>query len=129
MDLQKKNKNVFVHDSVPNISDKLHEFDFLFMPSHFEGLPLVSIESSFAKIPVIASYAPGLDETLPDDWPLRFKLENENELLKIFENIKDNYYDLDELKSKAYKFVSKHFTQDKMIDEYSNFYLDIYDKR
>lgn len=124
--LAKKNDNVFVYDSVPNISDKLYAFDFVFMPSHFEGLPLVSIESSFAKVPVIPSFAPGLDETLPSDWPLRFELKDRKELLKIFENIKNNYYDLDELKSIAFEFVSHHFSQDKMIEEYSKFYLDIY---
>ena len=127
--LAEKNDNVFVYDSVPSISDKLYAFDFVFMPSHFEGLPLVSIESSFAKVPVIASFAPGLDETLPDDWPLRFKLENENELMEIFENIKNNYYNLDELKAIALAFVSQHFSQDKMIEEYSKFYLDIYNER
>lgn len=126
--IAKKNNNVFIYDSVPNISDKLYAFDFLLMPSHFEGLPLVSIESSFAKVPVIASYAPGLDETLPEDWPLRFKLKNEHELLKIFENIKNNYYNLDELKLKALTFVSHHFSQDRMIDEYSKLYLDVYEE-
>lgn len=129
LNLSKQNHNVYVYDSVPNISDKLYAFDFIFMPSHFEGLPLVSIESSFAKVPVIASYAPGLDETLPDDWPLRFNLENEDELLMIFENIKSNYYDLNELKSKAFSFVSHHFSQDKMIEQYSKFYLDIYNEK
>lgn len=127
--LAEKHDNVFVYDSVPNISDKLYAFDFVFMPSHFEGLPLVSIESSFAKVPVVASFAPGLDETLPDDWPLRFKLENENELMEVFENIKNNYYNLDELKAIAFAFVSQHFSQDKMIEEYSKFYLDIYNER
>ena len=128
LNLAKANKNVFVYDSVPNISDKLYAFDFLIMPSHFEGLPLVSIESSFAKVPVIASYAPGLDETLPADWALRFKIEDENELLKIFENIKNNYYNLEALKSKALKFVSENFSHNKMIEEYSKFYLDINEK-
>ena len=126
LELQKKYDNVYVYDSVPNISEKLYDFDFIFMPSHFEGLPLVSIESSFAKVPVIASYAPGLDETFPTDWPLRFKLDNENDILKLFENIKNNHYDIDELKLKAYNFVSVHFSFDRMIKEYSNFYLDIY---
>ncbi len=129
LSLKGKHKNVYVYDSVPNISDKLYAFDYLFMPSHFEGLPLVSIESSFAKVPVIASFAPGLDETLPNDWPLRFKLEDEDKLLKIFENIKNNYYDLEKLRSKTYNFVSTHFSYDKMIDEYSKFYLDIYEKK
>lgn len=129
LNLAKTNKDLFVYDSVPNISDKLYAFDFLIMPSHFEGLPLVSIESSFAKVPVIASYAPGLDETLPENWPLRFRLENEDKLIEIFENIKNRHYNLDELKSMAYEFVSNNFSHEKMIKEYSDFYLDIYDER
>ena len=128
LNLAKANDNVFVYDSVPHISDKLYAFDFLIMPSHFEGLPLVSIEASFAEVPVIASFAPGLDETLPDDWLLRFKIEDEDELLKIFENIKNNYYNLEDLKSKALEFVSTNFSHDKMIEEYSKFYLDINEK-
>lgn len=127
--LAEENDNVYVLDSIPEISDKLYDFDFLIMPSHFEGLPLVSIESSFARVPVIASYAPGLDETLPNDWPLRFKLENEEELLKIFENIVSQHYDLDKLKQVAFDFVSLHFLQDKMIDEYSKLYLEIHERK
>lgn len=129
LNLSKVNENVFVYDSVPNISDKLYAFDFLIMPSHFEGLPLVSIEASFAKVPVIASFAPGLDETLPVDWPLRFKIEDEDELLKIFENIKNKHYNLEALKSKALKFVSDNFSHSKMIEEYSKFYLDINERK
>ena len=129
LNLKEKYENVLVYDSVPNISDKIYAFDFMFMPSHFEGLPLVSIESSFAKVPVIASFAPGLDETLPNHWPLRFKLENEDDLFKIFENIKNNHYDLDELKSIAFTFVSNHFSQSKMIQEYSKLYFDIYEEK
>lgn len=126
--LKSEFENVFVYDSVPNMSDKLYAFDFIFMPSHFEGLPLVSIESSFAKVPVIASFAPGLDETLPNNWPLRFKLDDEDELLNIFKNINNNIYDLDDLKSMAFSFVSHHFSQDKMIEQYSNLYLDMYNE-
>ncbi len=59
------------------------------MPSHFEGLPLTSIEASFSGVPVIAAHAPGLDETLPENWPLKFHLENNDELYSIFENIKE----------------------------------------
>lgn len=126
--LKSEFENVFVYDSVPNLSDKLYAFDFIFMPSHFEGLPLVSIESSFAKVPVIASFAPGLNETLPNNWPLRFKLEDEDDLLNIFQNINNKIYDLDELKSVVFSFVSHHFSQDKMIEQYSNLYLDMYNE-
>lgn len=49
LNLQKKHANVYVLDSVPNISDKLYAFDFLFMPSHFEGLPLCLLNHLLLK--------------------------------------------------------------------------------
>ena len=42
-------------------------FDYLVMPSRFEGLPLVAIESLSSALPVIASRAPGLEEAIPND--------------------------------------------------------------
>jgi glycosyltransferase involved in cell wall biosynthesis len=39
------------------------------MPSRFEGLGLVAIESTLAGLPVIATDAEGLREALPPDHP------------------------------------------------------------
>lgn len=117
--------NVLVYDTVPNVADKLYAFDFLIMPSRFEGLVLISIEASFARVPVIAAFAPGLSETLPADWPLNFPLENEEALLNIFEKIKNHEFDLDALKDKAYSYVSREFSHSAMVNSYSTLYLEI----
>lgn len=117
--------NVFVYDTVPSVADKLYAFDFLIMPSRFEGLVLISIEASFARVPVIAAIAPGLSETLPVDWPLNFQLDSEESLLQIFSKIKNREFDLDALKNKAYSYVSKEFSQNAMVDSYSKLYLEI----
>ncbi|MBV5282635.1 MAG: glycosyltransferase [Paludibacter sp.] len=117
--------NVFVYDTVPSVADKLYAFDFLIMPSRFEGLVLISIEASFARVPVIAAFAPGLSETLPVDWPLNFQLDSEESLLHIFSKIKNHEFDLDALKNKAYSYVSKEFSQNAMVDSYSKLYLEI----
>lgn len=117
--------NVLVYDTVPNVADKLYAFDFLIMPSRFEGLVLISIEASFAKVPVIAAVAPGLSETLPVDWPLNFSLEDEEALLHIIEKIKNGEYDLDALKNQAYSYVSEKFSHSTMVDSYSKLYLEI----
>lgn len=117
--------NVFVYEPVANISDRLYAFDYLFMPSHFEGLVLLSIEASFAGVPVIASNAPGLKETLPQNWPLKFNLNNESELIDIFENIKNDEYDRDALKDMAFKYVSSNFSLEKMTNSYSKIYSEI----
>lgn len=58
---------------VPPVSDarsRFVTFDLVVMPSRFEGLPLVALESLAAGTPVLASIAPGLREVLPEDWPL-----------------------------------------------------------
>jgi len=123
--LSQENNNVLVYDAVPNVANKLYAFDFLIMPSRFEGLVLISIEASFSKVPVIAAFAPGLSETLPTEWPLKFQLENEDELLLIIENIKNRKFDLDALKTQAYSYVSEKFSHSSMIDSYSKLYLEI----
>ena len=125
MALASEYSNVLVYDAVSEISDKLHDFDFMIMPSRFEGLVLISLEASLSRVPVIAAYAPGLSETLPSDWPLQFNLENEEELLTIFENIYNNAYPLDDLKEIVFEFVVKNFSHKGMIDAYSQLYLNI----
>ena len=123
--LSREYSNVLVYDTVPNVANKLYAFDFLIMPSRFEGLVLISIEASFAKVPVIAARAPGLSETLPVDWPLNFPLEDEEALLHIIEKIKNGEYDLDALKNQAYSYVSEKFSHRTMVDSYSKLYLEI----
>jgi glycosyltransferase involved in cell wall biosynthesis len=125
LQLSKKYPNILVYDAVSNVADKLYAFDFLIMPSRFEGLALISIEASFSKVPLIAAYAPGLSETLPTDWPLQFHLENENELLDIFDKISKHKYDLETMKEEIYSFVSEKFSHSGMIQAYSKLYTEI----
>jgi len=123
--LSERNSNVLVYNSVPNIADKLYAFDFIIMPSRFEGLALVSIEASFSKVPVIVAFAKGLSETLPPDWSLQFQLENEQELMSVFDNIKNNKYDLIQLKNQAYAFATEKFSLSVMIESYSKLYMSL----
>jgi glycosyltransferase involved in cell wall biosynthesis len=125
-ELSRLESNVLIYDAVPNVADKLYAFDFLIMPSRFEGLSLMSIEASFSKVPLIAAIAPGLSETLPLDWPLQFHLGNEKELLKVFANIMNHTYNLEVLKKQVYSFVSEKFSHKGMIGAYSKIYSEIY---
>ena len=126
LNLSKEQDNVLVYDAVSNIADKLYAFDFLIMPSRFEGLVLISIESSLSKVPVIAAFAKGLSETLPFNWPLQFKLEDENELLTIFEKIRNKEYNLLDLEKQAYIFAVDKFSLKRMVDEYSQLYVEMF---
>lgn len=124
-ELANQNNNILLYEPQPNVASKLYAFDYLWMPSHFEGLALMSIEASFSGIPVIVSFAPGLDETLPAEWPLKFHLNNKVELLDIFEKINNNQYDKEMLKEMSFNFVKDHFSRTQMISAYSKLYNNL----
>lgn len=125
MQLSRNCSDLILYNPISNISSLLYDFDYLFMPSHFEGLPLISIEASLSRVPVIASYAPGLDETLPEDWPLKFHLDNEDELYSIFNNIDKEIYSRNELGENSFRFASDKFSLEKMLAAYTNLYNDM----
>ena len=52
-----------------DLSAGLTDFDLVLMPSRFEGLSLLAVEAQQAGVPVIATDAPGLQETLPAHHP------------------------------------------------------------
>src|SRR5690554_397834 len=116
------NSNVFIYDPVPNVSSMFHAFNFLLMPSHFEGLGLISIESSLSGVPIIADHTSRIDETHTEKLTLKYDFRNKEELLKIFENINNNIYELKLLKENAYSFVLNKFSQQRMINSYSELY-------
>lgn len=53
----------------PHFRDELAGFDLALLPSRFEGLALVGIEACLAGVPIVASDAVGLAETLPPGYP------------------------------------------------------------
>ena len=123
--LSREQSHMFLYDPIPNVATTFHAFDYLFFPSHFEGLALTSIEASFSGLPVIASFAPGLEETLPEKWPLKFHLNNDKELYDIFDKINSNSLDKEAIKKMAYDFVNKRFSLEKMINSYNEFYTEM----
>lgn len=114
--------NVTIMDKVYGLNEYLGSFDYLFMPSQFEGLALMSIEASMAKTPTIISDCPGLRDTMPPNWPLKSKDNNPDDYIKIISNLekhlKNTYGQI------AYEYSNRHFAIDKMIDEYENIYIE-----
>lgn len=62
--------NVAIRRPIHGLQSYLYCFDYLFMPSEFEGLSILAIEAGMEGVPVIANNCPGLTDTLPNDWPL-----------------------------------------------------------
>lgn len=123
LNLASKHDNVIAYGSVVNLSRKIYDFDFLIMPSRFEGLGLISLESTLSKVPVIAAKAPGLDETLPADWPLFFNLDRSEELQAVLEKIAKRDYSKENLQDIAFTYVAEKFSIKEMIAGYSAIYL------
>ncbi|WP_430936991.1 glycosyltransferase family 4 protein [Saccharicrinis sp. 156] len=114
--------NIKLYPPIIGIANKIHAFDYVLMPSRFEGLVLMSIEASLAKIPVIASKVDGLKDTLPNDWPLFFTSEDENSLLELLYDIKGKRIEREELKEKAFSFASAKFSVTQMALAYADVY-------
>ena len=115
---------ISLYDKVYGLSQYMGSFDFLFMPSNHEGLGLISVEASLARTPVIVNWCAGVDETLPEDWPLKVMNNNVEDFVVLFQNRLQSM-DYQELVDMAYKYVIDHFSLEKMLKEYEKKYKDI----
>lgn len=122
--LTKEKPNVLYYGAVSHLSNKLHGFDYLIMPSRFEGFPLLSVEASFSKVPVIAARSPGLEESLPSDWPLFVDYLNVSNFISVLGNLNQDTFLYAELKQKACDFASGNFSMNKMIENYIEIYSE-----
>ena len=94
----------------------MQSFDYLFMPSEFEGLSMLSMEASLNRLPVIANACPGLADTLPADWALLAHNNSINDYRRIFDLLPTA--DHDALTQRAYDFAKERFSVRTMQERY-----------
>jgi glycosyltransferase involved in cell wall biosynthesis len=110
------------HQPIFGISRLLPAFDAVIMPSRYEGLPLVALESLVAGVPVIATAAPGLNEVLPVDWPLTVPSENPAALAgRLAESAREEF-DMSDLGSRASLWARQKYALEPMVDAYETAY-------
>ena len=95
----------------------MQSFDYLFMPSEFEGLSMLSMEASLNRLPVIANACPGLADTLPADWALLAHNNSLNDYRHIFNDLLPTA-DHDALTQRAYDFAKDRFSVRTMQERY-----------
>ena len=95
----------------------MQSFDYLFMPSEFEGLSMLSMEASLNRLPVIANACPGLADTLPADWALLAHNNSLNDYRRIFNELLPTA-DHDALTQQAYTFAKDRFSVRTMQERY-----------
>ncbi len=94
----------------------MQSFDYLFMPSEFEGLSMLSMEASLNRLPVIANACPGLADTLPADWALLAHDNSIDAYRRIFDLLPTA--DHDALAQQAYAFAKDRFSVRTMQERY-----------
>ena len=94
----------------------MQSFDYLFMPSEFEGLSMLSMEASLNRLPVIANACPGLADTLPADWALLAHGNSIDDYRRIFDLLPTA--DHDALTQRAYDFAKDRFSVRTMQERY-----------
>ena len=98
----------------------MQSFDYLFMPSEFEGLSMLSMEASLNRLPVIANACPGLADTLPADWSLLAHGNNIDDYRRIFNLLPTA--NRDALTQQAYAFAKERFSVRTMQECYEAWY-------
>lgn len=116
--------NISVYDKIYGLSQYLNSFDYLFMPSRFEGLPLMSIEASLAHTPTIINRCPGLIDTLPENWPLAVNNNSVEDFVDMFSN-RLEMVDYQKLSNICWQYAKTKFSIEKMQAEYENVYRRI----
>lgn len=122
----KECNNVCIKDKIYNLSCYIGSFDYVLIPSLFEGLGLISLEASLSKVPVIINNCAGLNETTPYDWPLKVNNNSIDEYETIISNI--TQYDKVRLGNIAYNYVKSKFSVCNMQNQYEKLYNSLYEK-
>ena len=102
------------------LASYMQSFDYLFMPSEFEGLSMLSMEASLNRLPVIANACPGLADTLPADWSLLAHGNNIDDYRRIFDQLPTA--NRDALTQQAYAFAKERFSVRTMQERYEAWY-------
>ena len=120
IDAEGKSVNAQLVPPIFGLAGYMQSFDYLFMPSEFEGLSMLSMEASLNRLPVIANACPGLADTLPADWSLLAHGNNIDDYRRIFNLLPTA--DRDALTQQAYAFAKERFSVRTMQERYEAWY-------
>lgn len=115
--------NYKLYEKIYGLSSFMGSFDYMFMPSNFEGLALTAIEACFAKTPVIINSCKGLAEIFPPDWPLKVQNNCIDDFVEIFSNQLSGL-NTKKLANTIYEYAKTHFSIKQMQDSYEKLYYE-----
>lgn len=114
-------RNAVLVAPIYSLASYMSSFDYLFMPSEFEGLSMLSMEASMNGLPVIANRAPGLADTLPPDWRLIVDGNDVGGYETLFLDVLPGVRRAS-LVAEAHGYAMRHFSVRHMQEQYENVY-------
>ena len=115
--------NYKLYDKIYGLSGYIGSFDYMFMPSNFEGFGLVALEACLSKTPTIINACKGLIEVFPSDWPLKVHNNSINDFIEIFSKQLPDIY-ITSLADIAYEYAKAHFSIKQMQNGYEKLYYE-----
>ncbi len=113
---------------IKDVNNVLNIFDiFLFPSSSGEGMPNSVLEAMAAKVPVVASDIPGNIEILENgNRGLLFKNNDNDSLVDTVLKLASDKALSNRVAERAYQYVNKNVSMQRMIERYENFYRAVY---
>lgn len=113
--------NVTITGPIFNLSKYLGTFDYVFIPSVHEGLNSLSIECAFNHTAVIINNCDGLNETVPEEYPLKVDNNSVDGFVELFKYLEAK--NPSEFSSITNAYASKMFSMKTMQEQYEKLYL------
>jgi glycosyltransferase involved in cell wall biosynthesis len=107
-----------------DVYDILRAGDVFLLPSRWEGLPIVLLETGLLKLPVIASDTYGNREILKETNGILFKNRDTQELARVIKDVLENKYDLPAYAGNLYKEVQANYNLGKMLTGLKEIYFN-----
>ncbi len=109
-DCAKNNRNIMIHEVVPDIERYFAAMDVLVLPSYREGFGNVIIEAEAMGIPVVVTAIPGpIDTMIPDKTGLCCNVMDVEDLYEKLKVMVEDDTLRSQMGNEAYKYVSTHF--------------------
>ena len=99
-----------------DVYDILRASDVCLLPSRWEGLPIVLLETGLLKVPVIASDTYGNREIIGEKNGILFKNLNIDALAGVIRDVLNDRYDLKGYAENLYKEVRLNYNLEKMLN-------------
>jgi glycosyltransferase involved in cell wall biosynthesis len=106
-----------------DVYDILRAGDVFLLPSRWEGLPIVLLETGLLKLPVIASNTYGNREILKETNGILFKNRDTHELAGVIKDVLENKYDLTQYTENLFKEVQANYNLQKMLSGLKEIYF------